>query len=58
MHGVFLSTDNGTSWKGVNTGLPEDADVLSFAVSGPNLFAGTRGGGVWKLPLSDLLIEK
>jgi len=41
--GVFLSTNNGTSWTAVNTGLT-DTLVLSLAVSGSNLFAGTGGG--------------
>ena len=41
--GVFLSTNNGTSWTAVNTGLT-NTDVFSFAVSGTNLFAGTNGG--------------
>ena len=38
--GVFLSTNNGTSWTAVNTGLT-DTDVYALAVSGTNLFAGT-----------------
>jgi photosystem II stability/assembly factor-like uncharacterized protein len=41
--GVFLSTNNGTSWTAVNTGLT-NTDVTSLAVSGTNLFAGTFGG--------------
>ncbi len=44
--GVFLSTNNGTSWTAVNTGLTYTY-VLSLAVSGTNLFAGTDGGGVF-----------
>ena len=40
--GVFLSTNNGTSWAAVNTGLT-DTDVRSFAVCGTDLFAGTWG---------------
>ena len=44
--GVFLSTDNGTGWTAVNTGLT-DLDVWSLAVSGTNLFAGTGRGGVF-----------
>ena len=44
--GVFLSTNNGTSWTTVNTGLTNTA-VQSLAVSGTNLFAGTYGGGVF-----------
>jgi hypothetical protein len=47
-HGVFLSTNNGTSWTKVNTGLM-DTSVYAFAVDsngagGTNLFAGTNGG--------------
>src|SRR5581483_2901077 len=39
--GVFLSTNNGTSWASVNTDLT-DTVVYALAVSGTNLFAGTR----------------
>ncbi len=46
--GVFLSTNDGTSWTGVNTGLT-DTFVRALAVAtdsagGTNLFAGTYGG--------------
>jgi len=41
--GVFLSTNNGTSWTTVNTGLTNTI-VRSLAVNGTNLFAGTNGG--------------
>jgi hypothetical protein len=51
--GVFLSINNGTSWTAVNTSLT-NMDVWSFAVSGTNFFAGTRGG-VRRRPLSDML---
>ena len=44
--GVFLSTNNGTSWTDVNSGLT-NSKVYSLAVSGTNLFAGTDGGGVF-----------
>jgi hypothetical protein len=57
--GVFLSTNNGTSWTAVNTGLT-NYHVQSLAVSpdetgGTNLFAGTYGGGVWRRPLSEMV---
>jgi hypothetical protein len=52
--GIFLSTNNGTSWTAVNTGLMTDAAVTewvfsSFAFSpngagGTNIFAGTQDG--------------
>jgi hypothetical protein len=44
--GVFLSTNNGTSWTAVNNGLT-NTWVNALAVSGTNLFAGTNGGGVF-----------
>jgi ligand-binding sensor domain-containing protein len=45
--GVFLSTDSGTSWTSVNSGLPAKTIVLSLAVSGIDLYAGTDTGGVF-----------
>jgi hypothetical protein len=44
--GLFLTTNNGTSWTAVNTGLT-GACVFSLAVSGTNLFAGNAGSGVF-----------
>jgi outer membrane protein assembly factor BamB len=46
MGGVFLSTDNGSSWSQVSTGLT-NTNVHALVVSGTNLFAGTFGGGVF-----------
>ena len=40
--GVFLSTDNGTSWKAVNTGLT-NLTVYCLAVSDSNLFRDSLG---------------
>ena len=45
--GVFLSTNSGTSWTAIDSGLT-NIYVLSLAVSGTNLFAGTYGGGVFR----------
>ncbi len=52
--GVFLSTDNGASWKASSNGLPLTSSVGNFAVSGTNLFAAdnylknsARAGGVY-----------
>jgi hypothetical protein len=42
--GLFLSTNNGTTWTAVDPGL---AYVTSLAVSGSNIFAGTNGNGVY-----------
>ena len=40
---MFRSTNNGTDWTAVNTGLT-DPLVYAFAVIGSNLFAGTHDG--------------
>jgi hypothetical protein len=44
--GVFLSTNNGTSWSVASNGLPYSY-VYAVAVSDTNLFAGTETGGVF-----------
>jgi hypothetical protein len=41
--GVFLSTNNGSTWTSINDGLTTK-DVYALAVSGKNLFAGTYHG--------------
>ena len=45
--GVFRSTNHGTSWTRVNSGLTHTY-VLALAVSDTNIFAGTLGGGVFQ----------
>lgn len=44
--GVFVTTDNGIGWTAVDSGLTS-TDVLSLAVYGANVFAGTLDGGVF-----------
>jgi len=44
---VYLSTNNGTSWTPVNSGLPTNVPVMALAVSGNNLFGATQGEGVY-----------
>ena len=46
MVGVFLSTNNGSSWYAVNNGLYA-TDILSLAISGNKIFAGTENGGIF-----------
>ncbi|HVN49416.1 MAG TPA: T9SS type A sorting domain-containing protein [Bacteroidota bacterium] len=41
--GIYRSTDNGSSWSAVDSGLTNKY-VNAIAVSGSNLFAGTDGG--------------
>ena len=43
--GVYLSTDTGTSWNAINTGLPVSSlSIQALAVSGTHIFAGTTNG--------------
>jgi hypothetical protein len=51
--GVYVSTDNGLSWNAWNSNLTSTW-VLSLALSGTDIYAGTYGSGVWKRPLSEL----
>ena len=44
--GVFLSTDNGTTWTEADSNL-KNSDIHAFAVSGGAVFAGSWGGGVF-----------
>ncbi len=53
--GIFLSTDRGMTWDSLNAGLPA-RDVRCFAAAGDHLFAGTLGGGLHHLTLSDIVL--
>ena len=52
--GVYLSSDNGISWVPKNEGLG-NSNIVSFISNNDYLFAGTRGGSVWKRSLSELI---
>ncbi|HET6401349.1 MAG TPA: T9SS type A sorting domain-containing protein, partial [Candidatus Kapabacteria bacterium] len=54
--GVYLSTDMGKSWTAAGLSYGPNG-ILSLAVSGSNLFAGTDGRGVWRRALSDFGIS-
>jgi hypothetical protein len=58
--GVFLSTNNGDSWTAVNEGLMESmmdptSVVQSLAIVDSDIYAGTRGAGVWRRPLAEMI---
>ena len=53
-NGIFLSTNDGTSWIAVNDGLI-NTNIWSLAASSDNLFAGTNGSAVWRRPLSEMI---
>ncbi len=43
--GIFLTTNNGTTWNKIDTGL-SNLGISSLLINGENIFAGTYGGGV------------
>jgi len=51
--GVYISQDHGASWQNINEGLTNHY-IMSLAVSGSNLIAGTVGYGIWYRSLSDI----
>ena len=55
---VYVSTNNGNSWKLVDEALTTNNPLTSFVSSNTNIFAGTEGDGVWRRPLSDLVAVK
>src|SRR3990172_1420779 len=39
---VYRSDDHGMTWETANSGLPENDDIMSFAVLGPKIFAASN----------------
>ena len=56
--GMFLSTNSGATWGPVNEAFPQCPipDVESSCADSNYLFAGTSGEGVWRKPLTPLLV--
>jgi photosystem II stability/assembly factor-like uncharacterized protein len=52
--GIFLTTDDGAHWTSENLGLT-DTSVISLAVQGNELLAGTASSGVWRRPLAEMI---
>jgi hypothetical protein len=53
-NGVFMTTNRGAIWSSINEGL-SDTMVLSLAIQGPFLVAGTDGHGIFLRPLSEVI---
>jgi photosystem II stability/assembly factor-like uncharacterized protein len=54
--GIFFSSDTGMNWRNIIDNLP-DSSISELLIAGDNFYAGTRGDGVWRRPLSDLGIS-
>lgn len=53
-NGIFLSTNLGSSWTKISTGLPTPNYRYTLALHDGMMYAGTSGNSVWKRPLSDV----
>ncbi len=45
-NGIYKTTNNGTNWTAINSGL-SNFEITSLAVSEPNIFTGTFEGGIF-----------
>lgn len=54
-NGIFVSTNLGSSWTKISTGLPNTNYFYTLAIHNGWMFAGTSGNSVWKRPLSDVV---
>jgi photosystem II stability/assembly factor-like uncharacterized protein len=52
--GIFLSTDHGTSWTAMNSGLSDTTAVYALTVLGTNIFAGTDQNIVYRRPIAEM----
>jgi hypothetical protein len=52
--GVFVSTNNGTSWTASNMGL-SSYYIWSLGINGTNIFAGTDGNGAFKRGIAEMV---
>ncbi len=53
-HGVYVLSENDSSWIPVNSGLPV-SPVYAITYSDSTLFAGVNGKGVWREPIESVL---
>ena len=53
---LFFSEDNGAHWTKVGEGLP-GPEIVSLALDGTDLLAGTNYCGVWRRPLAEIPVS-
>jgi photosystem II stability/assembly factor-like uncharacterized protein len=55
-YGVYLSTNNGSTWDQDNDGLPNSfTDIRALSISNTKIYAGTLFIGTWERPLNDYI---
>lgn len=53
-NGIYFTSDYGAHWIDENQGLT-DSSILSLAIQGDELLAGTANSGVWRRPLAEMI---
>jgi photosystem II stability/assembly factor-like uncharacterized protein len=53
-HGIFLTTDNGTSWQSEGLAIPFDG-IEDLKAGNGKLFAVTVGQEIWRRPLAEMI---
>lgn len=51
--GMCISDNNGASWNTADSGLPPNTSIISLAVNGNTVFAGTSGRGIYSSTITD-----
>jgi hypothetical protein len=54
-NGLYASSNGGSNFVSVNTGLPQIAEVNAITVYNDIVFIGLTGFGVWKRPVSEII---
>ncbi|MBK6772260.1 MAG: T9SS type A sorting domain-containing protein [Ignavibacteria bacterium] len=53
--GVYLSTDNGTSWLNKNQGFPSSITINKLLIANNYIFAASQGKSIWRRSYSDII---
>jgi hypothetical protein len=55
-YGIYVSTNAGTDFTAVSTGLPSLSEVGTIYIVNTDVFIGLTGSGVWKRPLAEMIV--
>ena len=53
---IYRTTNDGQSWELINTGMTSSGTFRTLLVGSTDLYAGSYGCGIWRRPLSEILV--